>query len=100
MSQKIKIMILGGARENGKNMYAVQVEDEIFIMDAGLKYPDSSLLGIDVVIPDLDFFRDYGAVTYGDTIPFKLSNWLKMSLTDGRVALKNSKTEQIPVVNQ
>lgn len=60
MSQKIKIMILGGARENGKNMYAVQVEDEIFIMDAGLKYPDSSLLGIDVVIPDLDFFRDYG----------------------------------------
>ena len=55
MSQKIKIMILGGARENGKNMYAVQVEDEIFIMDAGLKYPDSSLLGIDVVIPDLQF---------------------------------------------
>lgn len=59
MSQKIKIMILGGARENGKNMYAVQIEDEIFIMDAGLKYPDSSLLGIDVVIPDLQFFQDY-----------------------------------------
>lgn len=59
MSQKIKIMILGGARENGKNMYAVQVEEEIFIMDAGLKYPDSSLLGIDVVIPDLQFFQDY-----------------------------------------
>lgn len=59
MSQKIKVMILGGARENGKNMYAVQVEEEIFIMDAGLKYPDSSLLGIDVVIPDLQFFQDY-----------------------------------------
>ncbi|WP_276805210.1 ribonuclease J [Lactobacillus hominis] len=60
MSQKIKIMILGGVRENGKNMYAVQVDDEIFILDAGLKYPDNSLLGIDVVIPDLDFFKDYG----------------------------------------
>ena len=59
MSQKIKIMILGVARENGKNMYAVQVEEEIFIMYAGLKYPDSSLLGIDVVIPDLQFFQDY-----------------------------------------
>ena len=60
MSQKIKLMILGGVREQGKNMYAVQVDDEIFIMDAGLKYPDSSLLGIDVVIPDLNFFKEYG----------------------------------------
>lgn len=60
MSQKINIMILGGVREDGKNMYAVQVNDEIFIMDAGSKYPDSSLLGVDVVIPDLDFFKDYG----------------------------------------
>ncbi|GBG04703.1 ribonuclease J [Lactobacillus rodentium] len=60
MTQNIKIMMLGGVRENGKNMYAVQVDDEIFIMDAGLKYPDSSMLGIDVVIPDLDFFREYG----------------------------------------
>ena len=60
MTQNIKIMMLGGVRENGKNMYAVQVDDEIFIMDAGLKYPDSSMLGIDVVIPDLDFFKEYG----------------------------------------
>lgn len=60
MAQNIKIMMLGGVRENGKNMYAVQVDDEIFIMDAGLKYPDSSMLGIDVVIPDLDFFKEYG----------------------------------------
>ena len=56
---KIKVIPFCGVRENGKNMYAVQVEDEIFIMDAGLKYPDSSLLGIDVVIPDLQFFQDY-----------------------------------------
>jgi ribonuclease J len=60
MADKIKIMLLGGARESGKNMFAVQVNDEIFVMDAGLMYPDSSLLGIDVVIPDLDFFKEYG----------------------------------------
>ena len=53
-------MILSGVREQGKDMFAVQVNDEIFVLDAGLKYPDSSLFGIDVVIPDLDFFEQYG----------------------------------------
>lgn len=58
MAQDIKVMILGGVRENGKNMYAVQVDDEIYILDAGLKYPDTQLLGIDYVIPDLSFIED------------------------------------------
>ncbi|CBL50310.1 ribonuclease J [Lactobacillus crispatus] len=60
MADQIKIMILSGVREHGKDMFAVQVNDEIFVLDAGLKYPDSSLFGIDVVIPDLDFFEQYG----------------------------------------
>ncbi|MDF7638845.1 ribonuclease J [Lactobacillus sp. ESL0791] len=60
MTEQVKIMILSGVREQGKDMFAVQVNDEIFVLDAGLKYPDSSLFGIDVVIPDLDFFEQYG----------------------------------------
>ncbi|TDM81236.1 ribonuclease J [Lactobacillus crispatus] len=60
MADQIKIMILSGVREQGKDMFAVQVNDEIFVLDAGLKYPDISLFGIDVVIPDLDFFEQYG----------------------------------------
>lgn len=60
MADQIKIMILSGVREQGKDMFAVQVNDEIFVLDAGLKYPDSSLFGIDAVIPDLDFFEQYG----------------------------------------
>ncbi len=60
MADQIKIMILSGVREQGKDMFAVQVNDEIFVLDAGLKYPDSSLFGIDVAIPDLDFFEQYG----------------------------------------
>ncbi|MGO2952257.1 MAG: ribonuclease J [Lactobacillus sp.] len=60
MADQIRIMILSGVREQGKNMFAVQVNDEIFVLDAGLKYPDSTLFGIDVVIPDLDFFAEYG----------------------------------------
>ncbi|MDO4912179.1 MAG: ribonuclease J [Lactobacillus sp.] len=59
MTDQIKVMFLSGVREQGKNMYAVQVNDEIFVLDAGLKYPDSSLFGIDVVIPDLEFFDKY-----------------------------------------
>lgn len=55
----IKIMVVSGVREQGKDMFAVQVNDEIFVLDAGLKYPDSSLFGIDVVIPDMEFFDKY-----------------------------------------
>ena len=45
----IKIIALGGVRENGKSLYAVEVEEEIFVLDCGLVYPeDVQLLGIDV----------------------------------------------------
>ncbi|EJE99063.1 ribonuclease J [Liquorilactobacillus mali] len=54
----IKIIPLGGVRENAKNMYAVEVNDEIFILDCGLKYPENGLLGIDTVIPDFSFLRE------------------------------------------
>ncbi|MDF7672084.1 ribonuclease J [Lactobacillus sp. ESL0701] len=65
MADQVKIMILSGVREQGKDMFAVQVNDEIFVLDAGLKYPDSSLFGIDLVIPDLDFFEQYGDQVVG-----------------------------------
>ncbi|MGT2906445.1 ribonuclease J [Streptococcus dentiloxodontae] len=51
----IKIIALGGVRENGKNLYVVEVNDSIFILDAGLKYPENEQLGVDVVIPNLDY---------------------------------------------
>lgn len=51
----IKIVPLGGVRENGKNMYIIEVEEEIFIFDCGLKYPENDQLGIDIVIPDFSY---------------------------------------------
>lgn len=56
---KIKIIPFGGVRENGKNMYAVEVDGQIFILDCGLKYPENELMGIDVVIPDWSYLQDH-----------------------------------------
>ncbi|VTS16072.1 ribonuclease J [Streptococcus pseudoporcinus] len=51
----IKIIALGGVREYGKNFYLVEINDSIFILDAGLKYPENEQLGVDLVIPNLDY---------------------------------------------
>ena len=52
---KIKIFALGGLNENGKNMYIVEVDDNIFVFDAGLKYPSANMLGVDYIIPKFDY---------------------------------------------
>ena len=52
---KIKIFALGGLNENGKNMYVVDVDDDVFVFDAGLKYDNDLNLGIDYIIPNFDY---------------------------------------------
>ena len=52
---KIKIFSLGGLNENGKNMYVVEVDQDIFVFDAGLKYDNDQNLGIDYIIPNFDY---------------------------------------------
>lgn len=52
---KIKIFSLGGLNENGKNMYVVKVNKDIFVFDAGLKYDNDLNLGIDYIIPNFDY---------------------------------------------
>lgn len=51
----IKIIALGGVRETAKNLYIVEINDSIFILDAGLRYPENEQLGVDFVIPNLDY---------------------------------------------
>ena len=52
---KIKIFSLGGLDENGKNIYCVEVDKDIFIFDCGLKYASGNMLGIDYIIPDFSY---------------------------------------------
>lgn len=51
----IKFCALGGLGENGKNLYVFDIDDKIFILDAGTKHPSFDLYGIDIVIPDISY---------------------------------------------
>ncbi len=54
----LSIFALGGINEIGKNMYVIQYEDDIFVIDCGGKFPDESLLGIDLIIPEMTYLEE------------------------------------------
>lgn len=58
MKAKLKIIPLGGAGEIGKNMTAIEYEDAILVIDAGLMFPENDMLGVDIVIPDISYLQE------------------------------------------
>lgn len=55
MNEKVRIFALGGLDENGKSLYVVEYNEQIFVFDAGLRYPQESLLGVDVILPGFQY---------------------------------------------
>src|SRR6185437_13412403 len=62
---KLQIIPLGGLGEFGMNSMALRYGDDIIVIDAGMMFPDSELLGVDIVTPDFHGHEDHiGAVPF------------------------------------
>jgi len=64
-TKKLKIIPLGGLGEFGMNCMAIRWEDDIIVIDAGLMFPESELLGVDVVVPDISYLVENKALVRG-----------------------------------
>ena len=110
MNNKVKITFLGGVGEIGKNMTAIETENEIIVVDAGLSFPTDELPGVDVVIPDITYLQVNKAkvkaiiLTHGHedhigALPFVLKD-LNVPVYGSRLtlALVESKMKEYPDV--
>lgn len=58
MSDKVKVFALGGLDEIGKDLICVEINDDIFILECGLKYPDKTAPGVDYIIPNTNYLKN------------------------------------------
>lgn len=110
MNSKVKVTFLGGVGEIGKNMTAIEYENEIIVIDAGLTFPGDDLPGIDIVIPDISYLlanKDkvkaiiltHGHEDHIGALPFVLQN-LNVPIYGSRLtlALVESKMKEYPKI--
>jgi len=58
MTEKLRIVPLGGLGEVGKNMMSIEYGRNVLVVDAGIMFPESDMLGVDYIIPDWGYLRD------------------------------------------
>ncbi len=57
-TNRVRAIPLGGAGEVGRNMWVLEYNDEILILDCGVMFPEADMLGVDLVLPDITYLRD------------------------------------------
>lgn len=57
-NEVIRVIPLGGVGEIGKAMYVIEIDEDLFVVDSGLMFPEDEMLGIDIVIPDITFLEE------------------------------------------
>lgn len=108
----IRVIPFGGVREEGKNLYAVEVNEEIYILDCGMKVPETDMLGVDGVIPDFSYLVDNKKriagifLTHGHTeaigaLPYLLQD-IKVPVFGSKLTIELAKlsVQNIPAVRR
>ena len=54
----VKVIALGGLEQIGMNCTAIEYGDDIIVIDGGLSFPEDSMLGVDLVIPDVKYLKE------------------------------------------
>ncbi len=107
--KQIKVIPLGGVGEIGKNMTAIECDNDIIIIDCGMSFPDSSMFGIDAVIPDFTYLEENRdkirglLITHGHddhigAVPYFLKKFIEVPVygTGLTLGLVGNKTNQFP----
>ncbi len=55
---KVKVIMLGGLSEIGKNLAVIECEDQMIVVDCGIGFPDDDMPGVDLVIPDFTYLKE------------------------------------------
>ncbi|MGB9723547.1 MAG: ribonuclease J [Chloroflexia bacterium] len=58
MTERLRVIPLGGVAEVGRNMWVVEYGEDILVVDAGLMFPESDMLGVDFILPDISYLRE------------------------------------------